>query len=84
MALPFRPAPKPSPAPARAGSLHLCCRYCSGALPRDRAATFCPHCGENLTVRHCPACSAELDAAWRFCVSCGRTMPDELMGSSDR
>lgn len=48
------------------------CRYCGGLLPRDRTATFCPSCGQNLTVRQCPACSAELDVGWRFCVCCGR------------
>jgi predicted amidophosphoribosyltransferase len=34
--------------------------------------TFCPYCGENLTVRRCPACSTELEAGWRFCITCGR------------
>jgi hypothetical protein len=48
------------------------CRYCSGRLPEGRRVTFCPHCGLDLTKRQCPACSTELDAAWRFCVTCGR------------
>lgn len=48
------------------------CRYCGGALPRARAVSFCPYCGQDLTVRQCPACSAELDLGWRFCVCCGR------------
>lgn len=48
------------------------CRYCGGRLPDGRRVTFCPHCGLDLTKRQCPACSTELDAAWRFCVTCGR------------
>ena len=48
------------------------CRFCGGKLPEGRALTFCPHCGVNLTVRQCPACSTELDVNWRFCVTCGR------------
>lgn len=48
------------------------CRYCGGGLPRGRAASFCPYCGQDLTVRQCPACSAELDLGWKFCVCCGR------------
>lgn len=48
------------------------CRYCGGKLPDGRKMTFCPHCGVNLTVRQCPACSTELDVNWRFCVTCGR------------
>lgn len=49
------------------------CRFCGGKLPDTRKLTFCPHCGVNLTVRHCPACSTELDVTWRFCVTCGRS-----------
>jgi hypothetical protein len=48
------------------------CRFCGGKLPDTRKLVFCPHCGVNLTVRHCPACSTELDVNWRFCVTCGR------------
>ena len=48
------------------------CRFCGGKLPESRTLTFCPHCGVNLTVRQCPACSTELDVNWRFCVTCGR------------
>ena len=57
-----------------------CCRYCSGTLPADRHVVFCPHCGLNLTTRQCPACSSELDVAWRFCVTCGRdaSLPELL------
>jgi hypothetical protein len=48
------------------------CRYCNGALPEGRNITFCPHCGQNLTVLNCPACGTELDVGWKFCTTCGR------------
>jgi len=48
------------------------CRFCGGTLPEGRDANFCPHCGENLRTKRCPACGTEMDAAWKFCVSCGR------------
>ena len=50
------------------------CRYCSGILPEGRRLVFCPHCGQNLTVHRCPACSTELELGWKFCVTCGRTI----------
>jgi hypothetical protein len=48
------------------------CRYCGGELPEGRNITFCPHCGQNLTVANCPACGTELDVGWKFCTTCGR------------
>ncbi|MEQ1691021.1 MAG: zinc ribbon domain-containing protein [Gemmatimonas sp.] len=48
------------------------CRYCGGRLPEGKRSTFCAHCGLDLTKRQCPACSTELEADWRFCVTCGR------------
>lgn len=48
------------------------CRYCGGTLPEGRPITYCPHCGQNLAARHCTGCGAELDSAWKFCVSCGK------------
>lgn len=48
------------------------CRYCGGELPAGRDVHFCPHCGQNLTIKQCPACSTELEVAWHFCVNCGR------------
>ncbi|MGQ0712458.1 MAG: zinc ribbon domain-containing protein [Gemmatimonadaceae bacterium] len=50
------------------------CRYCGGSLPQGRRATFCPHCGQNLTVQRCPACSTELELGWKFCTTCGRAV----------
>jgi hypothetical protein len=50
------------------------CRFCGGELPRAgaREINFCPHCGQNLRVRHCPACGAETEEDWKYCVSCGK------------
>lgn len=48
------------------------CRACGEALPPGRPITFCPHCGQNLTIVNCQACGAELEVGWRFCPSCGR------------
>ena len=48
------------------------CRYCAGTLPEGRAAMFCPHCGQNLTIQRCPACGTELEIDWKFCITCGR------------
>lgn len=48
------------------------CRYCGQPLPQGREVRFCPHCGQDLTVRRCGACSAELDPGWKFCIACGR------------
>lgn len=49
------------------------CGFCKGALPPGRQISFCPHCGQDLTVVHCPACGSELERGWKFCVTCGRT-----------
>ena len=70
-----RPAPEgvPVPTPATAQpQVHSACRYCGGELPEDREVTYCPHCGQNLTIKHCPACSTELEAEWQYCIACGR------------
>ncbi len=48
------------------------CPYCGGVLPVGRAVLFCPHCGQNIGVVHCPTCGSELDVGWRFCVTCGQ------------
>ncbi len=61
--------PRPAASPALAGSA---CRYCGGGLPEGRRVTFCPSCGHNLTVQHCPACATELEVGWKFCITCGR------------
>ncbi|MEO8336766.1 MAG: zinc ribbon domain-containing protein [bacterium] len=48
------------------------CAFCKGELPAGRQISFCPHCGQDLTVVHCPACGSELERGWKFCVTCGR------------
>lgn len=53
------------------------CHFCGGRLPSAREARFCPHCGLDLTMRQCPACSTELERQWRYCVTCGRQADDE-------
>lgn len=58
-------------APVRAGEGDRC-RYCGGVLPEGRGVVFCPNCGHNLTVQHCPACNTELEVGWKFCITCGR------------
>jgi hypothetical protein len=52
------------------------CQHCGSPLPAGREIAFCPHCGQNLTVRHCPACSTELEVGWRFCITCGRNVEE--------
>jgi hypothetical protein len=63
------PSGRPTPAIAGGGS----CRYCGGSLPDGRQVTFCPHCGQNVTIVQCPACSTELELGWKFCITCGRS-----------
>ena len=50
------------------------CAYCGGVLPRHRKVNFCPHCGQPPSGEElkCPACGAEVDVGWAYCVSCGR------------
>jgi hypothetical protein len=68
--------PTPQPTLAATGQRSIVasgsCRYCGGELPEGRNITFCPHCGQNLTVANCPACGTELDVGWKFCTTCGR------------
>ena len=74
------PVPAP-PVPARKAMPTVVmggpCRYCGQALPEGRAVTFCPSCGQNVTLRHCPACSTELEIGWKFCITCGRQVDEE-------
>jgi len=50
------------------------CPHCKGELPAGRPINFCPHCGQDLTMAHCPACGSELEHEWKFCVTCGRAV----------
>ena len=68
-----RPTLGPTAATAAAAAASPCdCHYCDAVLPLGRTINFCPHCGQDLTVRQCPACSAEVKLGWSFCVCCGR------------
>lgn len=60
--------PLPNPDTEDAG-----CPYCAQPVPEGRTVKFCPTCGQNLTVRRCPGCSAEIESGWKFCVTCGRS-----------
>jgi hypothetical protein len=53
------------------------CRFCGGALPPGRQITYCPHCGQNLTVINCAACGTELELGWSYCTTCGRAVAAE-------
>lgn len=70
---------EPRPGPTVIGGP---CRYCGQALPEGRPVTFCPHCGQNVTVQQCPACSTELEVGWRYCITCGRAMDDAALHGS--
>ena len=63
-----------SAGPAAVSAAGVRCRYCGGDLPEGRALHFCPHCGQNLQVLNCPACGAEVEAGWKFCVACGKAV----------
>lgn len=52
------------------------CTFCNGELPAGRQISFCPHCGQDLTIVHCPACGSELERGWKYCVTCGRSSGD--------
>ncbi|HUQ82495.1 MAG TPA: zinc ribbon domain-containing protein [Gemmatimonadaceae bacterium] len=75
-AAPLPPPSVPQPTLSATGQRSIVasggCRYCGGSLPDGRNITFCPHCGQNLTVLNCPACGTELDVGWKFCTTCGR------------
>lgn len=52
------------------------CLYCGGTLPLGRTVRFCPHCGQSQAGSRCPACEAEVELGWRFCVGCGHRLQD--------
>lgn len=72
---------EPRPGPTVIGGP---CRYCGQQLPEGRPVTFCPHCGQNVTVQQCPACSTELEVGWRYCITCGRAMDDAALHAPPR
>ena len=50
------------------------CVYCGEQLPSGRVVKFCPFCGRDLRMIECPSCGSELEAGWRYCVTCGDPM----------
>lgn len=64
---------EPTSGPSRmTGTVHPGCPYCSQPLPQGRHLKYCPSCGQNLLIRRCAGCSAEIESGWKFCVTCGR------------
>jgi len=62
------------PAPSTPAATHTHdCPYCAQVLPTGRDIKYCPNCGINLKTRRCPGCSTEIESAWKFCVTCGRS-----------
>lgn len=47
------------------------CHYCGEHVPVGRVVKFCPFCGRDLRMVSCPACGADLEAGWRYCITCG-------------
>ncbi|MCH8938066.1 MAG: zinc ribbon domain-containing protein [Gemmatimonadetes bacterium] len=47
------------------------CLYCGEDVPVERVVKFCPFCGRDLRMVSCPACGADLEASWRYCITCG-------------
>jgi transcription elongation factor Elf1 len=64
---PVRPVTRPRDLAAAAA-----CPYCGDALPVGRTVLFCPHCGQDIGVVHCPTCGTELDVGWQYCITCGQ------------
>ena len=72
VAVPGTASPAPSRIPEEPFSPEAGCRYCGAALPEGKQVKFCPNCGQNLSVNRCPACGSEIEAGWKFCITCGR------------
>lgn len=47
------------------------CRWCRATLPERNNLRFCPFCGMDSNLKPCGVCGEELEAGWRFCISCG-------------
>lgn len=72
------PPPRPAPAPAATApkAAEQSCKFCAGALPQRRTATFCPHCGERLIPLTCERCNSEVETSWKHCITCGAPVTD--------
>ena len=51
------------------------CMFCDSALPRGRAARYCPYCGADQQQRPCGACGEAVEPEWAFCIACGEPAP---------
>ncbi len=60
------------------------CNRCGATLPSGRAVNFCPQCGQNLAIRHCPECDTELEVTWKHCVHCGVSVSPSQRTGTDR
>lgn len=49
------------------------CKQCGHILPEGRDAHFCPNCGQHVPAHRCAGCRRELEAGWKFCITCGRS-----------
>lgn len=65
-------ASAPGRLPQAAFSPDAGCRFCGATLPEGKQVKFCPNCGQNLSISRCPACGSEIEAGWKFCITCGR------------
>ena len=43
-------------------------------LEKELLAMKCPHCGQNIGVRTCPACGSEVLEEGLFCHRCGKKL----------
>ncbi|NIM49827.1 MAG: hypothetical protein GTN62_06160 [Gemmatimonadales bacterium] len=50
------------------------CPHCDAGLPARRRVVFCPHCGWKVEEVRCQQCGEPLEAAWRFCITCGKSV----------
>jgi hypothetical protein len=50
------------------------CEFCGGTLPEGRVVHYCPHCGENQSQPHCPACGQDIEPGWQHCIACGQRL----------
>lgn len=65
------PAGAPDSPDEPSAAVGRACQWCRAELPVRDNLNFCPFCGTDLKLFPCNECGEELEAEWRFCVSCG-------------